>query len=77
MSQYNVDWCELLLRVRNRSDRSLAWIARTVAAMDERTINRLSRGESIEPKWSQGMALLDFAADYLTDQDWIAVRRGS
>lgn len=77
MSHYNVNWSEMMARLRARSGRPLAHVARSVAAMDERTINRLARGEVREPRFSQGMALLDFAADYLTPDDWRAVRRGA
>lgn len=74
MSGYHVNWSELLIRLRARTGSALAPLARSVAAMDERTANRLARGDAKEPRWSQGMALLDFAADHLTAEDWKAVR---
>jgi hypothetical protein len=74
---YWIDWGELVNRLRSRSGRSLAWIARHVADMDERTIQRFGRGEATTtPRFHQGMALLDFAADHLTPDDWRCIRLG-
>jgi hypothetical protein len=41
------------------------------------TINRLARGEVADPHFSQGLRLLDLAADYLTAEEWDRVRQYS
>jgi len=71
---YRPDWSALLTRLRARSQVPLAHIAREVG-MDERTINRLARGEIREPRFSSAMKLLDIAADALCDTDWHNIRR--
>lgn len=73
---YRIDWMALLLRVRAVTGRSLAAVAREVG-MEERTVNRLARGEIAEPRLSAGLALLDLAADWLSVDDWRAVRGGA
>lgn len=45
--------------------------------MDERTINRLARGEIKDPRFGQGVRLLDLAVDYLTPDEWNRVRQAS
>lgn len=74
---YRVRWDELVTRLRARSGLPVAWIARRVAGMDERTLHRVARGEGVEPKFSQGMALLDYAVEWLSAEDWRAVRGGA
>lgn len=71
---YRPDWSALLNRLRARSQAPLARIGRQIN-MDERTINRLARGEIAEPRFSQAMQLLDIAADTLDEHDWHDIRR--
>lgn len=78
MTEYRVDWSELLCRLRARTGRPLAWVARNVAGMDERSINRLARGDSTgeQLRFQQGLRLLDYAADHLQPEDWARIRGG-
>ena len=52
-----VDWSRLLLNLR-RAGISNAAAARQAHA-DQKTVARLCRGEISEPRFSQGLALLD------------------
>lgn len=69
-----VDWTLLLPLLRRRA--SLSRIGDTVG-IDEATINRLARGEIKDPRFSQGLRLLDLAADVLTPEEWERVRKAS
>lgn len=71
---YRPDWSALLNRLRARSAIPLARTAEQVG-MDERTINRLARGEIREPRFSQGLHLLDLAAEVVSPTDWHDIRR--
>ena len=68
-----IDWSEATTRLRARSGRSLASFCSAVH-MDERTLNRLARGEIEQPRFRQGCLILDQCADWFTDDDWLAVR---
>lgn len=70
---YRPDWSTLLCRLRARTGAPLARIGREIG-MQERTINRLARGEIAEPRFSQGLSLLDYAADTLDPSDWAHIR---
>jgi hypothetical protein len=69
-----VDWTTLLPMLQRRVP--LMRIGDTVG-MDEKTINRLARGEIKEPRFGQGLRLLDLAVDYLTPEEWSRVRQAS
>lgn len=69
-----VDWTTLLPILRRY--RPLAHIGKEVG-LSWQTINQLARGEVADPHFSQGMRLLDMAADYLTAEEWERVRRFS
>ena len=73
-ADYSPDWSALLNRLRARSQTPLAAIGRRIG-MEERTINRLARGEIREPRFSHAMQLLDLAADALGERDWHDIRR--
>lgn len=68
-----IDWPLLLSRLRARSGIAIAKFADD-AGMDEKTINRLARGEINQPRFDQGVMILDLCADYLTDADWNEIR---
>ena len=70
-----VDW-SLLLQLLRKHAGPLARLAPR-AGMDERTINRLARGEIQQPRFNQGLLLLDLADDYLTSDEWQRVRQAS
>ena len=61
---YAVDWPCLLGQLRARSRRPLAHWGR-LCGIDERTMNRLARGEISEPRYSAALVLLDAANDVL------------
>lgn len=52
-----IDWQRIVLNLR-QAGCSVSEIHRR-AHMDERTVQRFARGELQEPRWSQGIALLD------------------
>lgn len=70
-----VDWPLLLALLRKHAG-PLARLAR-LARLDERTINRLARGDVAQPRFDQGVLLLDLARDHLPADDWHRVRAGS
>ena len=70
-----VDWSLLLMLLRKHAG-PLARLA-PLAGMDERTINRLARGEIQQPRFSQALLLLDLAHDHLPGVDWERVRQTS
>lgn len=69
-----VDWSLLVLTLRARSGLPVAEFARR-ADTTEAMMNRLARGDTLEPKFAAGVRILDEAADYLTAEDWARVRR--
>lgn len=69
-----VDWPLALCLLRKH--RPLAQLAPLVR-MDEHTMNRLARGEVREPRFSQGVRILDLAADLLCPADLERLRRSS
>ena len=71
-----VDWQTLLLLLRKRSGSGLATIGKATG-VSWQTLGTLARGETRDPRFSSGVRLLDFAADYLTEADWAQVRAGS
>lgn len=74
-SSYRVDWQLLLNLLRSRSGKPLAKFGQP-CRMCPLTINRLARGEVLQPRWDAGMMLLDIAADHLLPDDWRRVREG-
>ena len=69
-----VDWATLLPLMRRH--RPLRHIGRD-CGLDDQTIGRLARGEIQEPRFGQGIRLLDAAADLLTPEEWREVRQVS
>jgi hypothetical protein len=69
-----VDWTTLLPVMRRH--KPLARIG-AECGLCEQTINRLARGDVADPHFSQGIRLLDLAADLLTEEEWARVRRAS
>jgi hypothetical protein len=70
-----VDWPLLLVLLRRRAE-PLARIAAKVH-MSEQMINRLARGDVMQPRFDQGVRLLAIASDELTPGDWQRVREAS
>lgn len=69
-----VDWTMLLPLLRRHMP-----LARIGAAtgLCEETINRLARGDILEPKFSAGLRLLDIAADLISADEWQRVKKAS
>lgn len=61
----NIDWSKVVLNLRTQFP--LNYVSRKVKA-DVRSLGRLSRGEIKEPKFSQGLALLDLHLDACPDR---------
>lgn len=70
-----IDWPLLLACLRKQAG-PLSRLA-PEAGMDERTINRLARGEIHQPRFSQALLLLDLAHDHLPAADWERIRKTS
>jgi len=74
----SVDWALLCAFLR----KNFGSLARAARAANSQQINAdrlsaLANGVVIEPPFSRGLALLDFAADHLTAEQWAQVRAGS
>lgn len=64
-----VDWSELVLRVKRRGAYTDGRLAETVGS-DWRHIGHLRRAEVEQPRFRQGVRLLALADRHLTDEDW-------
>jgi hypothetical protein len=71
-----MDWQTLLILLRRRSGLTYERIGRRCTS-DWRHIGRLARGETLEPRFSTAIQLLDLAADHLTEADWQQIRHAS
>ena len=69
-----MDWTVLLPLLRRRVP--LNQLGDQIG-MDERTINRLARGEIKDPRFGQGVRLLDLAVDLLDADEWRRVRQAA
>jgi hypothetical protein len=57
----NIDWQKVTLNLR-RHYKPLATVAKEVGS-DERHLNRLARGEVMQPRFNTGVKLLDLHSD--------------
>jgi len=62
----NIDWQRVMLNIRSCGV-PLAQL-RKYTKMDERTINRIARGEVKEPRFAQGVAILAIHQRLLPDK---------
>lgn len=61
IKRIGIDWQQIALNLR-QSGRPLTWVAKQIGC-DEATINRLARGDVLEPRFSVGIQLLDLHYD--------------
>ena len=68
-----IDWQLLCLKLQNQY-RPLNSIAKEVGC-NWQHINRLARGETQQPRFNTGMALLDLAYDKLPERDFMECKQ--
>lgn len=68
----DIDWQKVCLNLR-RSYRPLSRVAKEVGS-DWRHLNRLARGEVMQPKFNVGVRLLDLHLDHCPDRHRAVLR---
>lgn len=61
-----IDWQKVILNLRNVGVSTR--LIRNTASMDESTVRRFARGELKEPRFSQGLGLLDLHEKFCPDR---------
>ncbi len=69
-----IDW-PLVVGLLRKHHSPLERVARDISIAPS-TLRRLARGETLEPKFSTGMDLLDLALDVLPPQAWQRINLG-